>query len=137
MTRQGFGVCLPENQVQQDSPDVRYGFGKALVILRSTSQIKSFCAELVEALKELEPAEPENKLFVARRDGALDTWKNFQTKAAPTAGEVETLIEKILGAAIATQKAEPAPETEPGARTRSSPMMSANAVYAQRRRAVQ
>lgn len=137
MTRQGLGVRLPENQVQQDSPDVRYGFGKALGLLRSTEQIKSFCAELVEALKELEPAEPENKLFVARRDGALATWGNFQTKAEPTAAEVETLIEKILGAAIATQKAEPAPETEPGARTRSSPLMNTNAVYAQRRRAVQ
>lgn len=137
MTRQGLGVRLPENQVQQDSPDVRYGFGKALGLLRTSGQIKSFCAELVEALKELEPAEPENKLFVARRDGALATWGNFQTKAEPTAAEVETLIEKILGAAIATQKAEPAPETEPGARTRSSPLMNTNAVYAQRRRAVQ
>lgn len=137
MTRQGLGARLPENQVQQDSPDVRYGFGKALQLLMSIEQIKSFFGDLVEALQELEPAEPENKLFVARRDGALATWGDFQTKAEPTAAEVETLIEKILGAAIATQKAEPAPETEPGARTRSSPLMNTNAVYAQRRRAVQ
>ena len=135
--RAAVGARVPNAKVSADRPTMTGGFGKALMLLRSTEQITEFFSELVEALKELEPAEPDNKLFVARLDGALARWERLSESEAPTAADIEALFESVLGAAIATQAAEEkAPPAAAGASARAfDPRLIASNAYGRRRRA--